>query len=228
MTPDALPVRPLRSTVTLPPDALGALFGRGYALRGTERVGLVRLGKEVARVPVRSGPTLRLALDGVDRDGLGGLEGLRLCGPSGSMAAPPPETQLGRLVLPERLAAAWGVGAEAVVAMGAVAVRLPVEAGADAGVEVDRALWLGAGSPTTARWRPGLDLGPAEPEPAEVRARVVVVPRRVVTETDVRQARLKRQTLRIEPGQIVTPAARTLGRDLGVIVDAPPPLGAHV
>lgn len=40
--------------------------------------------------------------------------------------------------------------------------------------------------------------------------------RRVITENDVRQAILRGQKIRIEPGVIVTPAARDLGRQHGV------------
>ena len=47
---------------------------------------------------------------------------------------------------------------------------------------------------------------------------MVVIERRVVTETDVRQARLKHRRIRLTPGQIVTPAAQTLGREAGIFV----------
>ncbi len=108
----------------------------------------------------------------------------------------------------------------AAVAIGAVAVDVPVVSGPDAAVEVDRALWLGAGRPETGRWIAGLDLAPpAAPAPGD---RVRVVSRGVITETDVRQARLRHQRIRVEPGQVVTPAARSLAREWDVFEsDAP-------
>ena len=43
---------------------------------------------------------------------------------------------------------------------------------------------------------------------------------RLITENDVRQARVHHQTIVVRDGQIVTPAARSLGRELGVLRDA--------
>jgi len=42
--------------------------------------------------------------------------------------------------------------------------------------------------------------------------------RRVITENDVRQAILRGQKIRLEPGMIVTPAARDLGKQHEVFV----------
>ena len=212
--PDALAVRPVAGHAVVPPDVALALFGA--PLRGTERVRLVRLGHVAATVPVVAGPTLRVVLD-ASLDVKAG--GLRLAGSVGAVAAPAPETVAARLVLPAGTARAWGVGAVAVVALGSVAVRVAVVAGADACVDVDRALWIAAGRPATARWLPQTDWQPdaAPPEPDAA----LVVPRRVVTETDVRQARLRHRTIRVAPGQLVTPAAASLAREWGVFEPSP-------
>ena len=217
MRPDALPVRPLGSRAELPPAALAALFGAGATLRPSATVEVVRLGGVVARVPVAAGPALALALDATDDVP---LDGLRLRGPVGAMAVGAPAAVRSRLVLPDGLRRAWGVPDVAAVALGRVAVSVPVESGPEAAVEVDRALWLGAGRPDAARWLPGLDLATRGEEP-EAEAREVVVDRRVVTETDVRQARLKRKRIRLGPGQIVTPAARSLAREWDVFEGDP-------
>ena len=208
--PDALAVRPVAAHAVLPPDVATALFGA--PLRGTERVRLVRLGAVAAFVPVVAGPSLRLVLDASLDVAPGGL---RLAGPVGAVAAPLFEAVAARLVLPAALARAWGVGDAAVVALGPVAVRVAVVTGTDAGVEVDRALWIAAGRPATGRWLPQTDwqtdtAAAAAPDAA------LVVPRRVVTETDVRQARLKHRQIRLSPGQVVTPAAAGLAREWNV------------
>jgi hypothetical protein len=208
--PDALAVRPVASTAVLPEAVAVALFGA--PLRGAERAEVVRLGRVVATVRAVAGTALRLVLDAsCDTE----PTALRLRGPVGSVDAPTPEPVQPRLVLPAGLVKAWGVGGRATVALGGVAVRAAVEAGADARVEVDRALWVAAGRPETARWLQQTEWEPdARPETAETTT--LVVPRRVVTETDVRQARLKRLTIRLSPGQVVTPAAQSLAREWGV------------
>ncbi len=209
--PDALRVRPVAAHAVVPPEAAQALFGA--PLRGSERAHVVRLGRIVASVPVVAGPTLRLVLDAsldVPHDAL------RLAGPQGAVPLSDTGSVRARLVVPAALGRAWGLGETAVVALGPVAVRVPVEAGPDAGVDVDRALWIAAGRPETARWLPQTDWQPPTDAPADGSPRVATIPRRVVTETDVRQARLHRRTIALTPGQIVTPAAATLAREWGV------------
>jgi hypothetical protein len=212
MRADALPVRPLGSLVTLPPGPLAEVFGAGATLRPSAVLEVVRLGEVVGRMPVAAGDALRLRVDA-----LAEVEGaaVHLRGPAGAVTVEAEPTR-SRLVLPDGLRRAWGVGESAVLGLGAVALAVPVESGPDAAAEVERALWLGAGRPETARWLPGVDLAPPAPEPADG---PLVIERRVITETDVRQARLKRRRIRLTPGQIVTPAARTLGREAGVFVD---------
>lgn len=209
--PDALAVRPVGSHAALPPAVAADLFGA--PLRGTERVEVVRLGQVVAHVPVVAGPDLHLVLSAWDA---AEADGLRLRGPVGVAEAPRAEAVASRLVIPAALARAWGMADVAVVALGAVAVQLPVANGLDVGVEVDRALWLGAGRPETARWLPQTTWTAADAAlEAPSRDAALVIPRRVVTETDVRQATLRHRKIRLSPGQIVTPAAQSLAREHG-------------
>ncbi len=219
--PDALTVRPVTSHAVLPDAVALALFGS--PLRGSERIEVVRLGRVLVSVPVRSGPAARLVLDAsIDTAAGAAAAGLRLAGPVGVADAPVVEPVRPRLVLPSGLSRAWGVGERAVVALGCAAVYAAVEAGADAGLEVDRAVWIAAGRPETARWLPGVAWEgetPADATPATV----LTIPRRVVTETDVRQARTKRLTIRLTPGQVVTPAAAGLAREWGVFEGSPQP-----
>ncbi len=209
--PDALRVRPVAAHAVVPPEAAQALFGA--ALRGSERAHVVRLGHVVATVPVVGGSALRLVLDASLDVPAGSL---RLAGPVGAVPLVDVEPVRPRLVVPAALGRAWGLGEMAVVALGPVAVRLAVEAGQDAGVDVDRALWIAAGRPETARWLPQTDWQTPAEEPADAAPRATTIPRRVVTETDVRQARLHRRTITLTPGQIVTPAAATLAKEWGV------------
>ncbi len=214
MRPDAIPVRPVGSRAVLPPAAVAALFGAGTTLRGTERVQVVRLGRVVATVRAEVGADLALHLDRLDLDALADAEGVRLQGPVSTVSPPLPVPVRSCLALPDALRRAWNVGETAALALGSVAVEVPVAGGPEALAEVERALWLGAGRPSAARWLPALTLAP--PDPPALADRVRVVPRRVVTETDVRQARLRHQRIRVEPGQVVTPAARSLGREWDV------------
>lgn len=213
MRPDAIPVRPVASRVMLPPDAASTLFGSS-TLRGTERVEVVRLGRVVAAVEAVAGRALALALDATTA--LDATSGLRLRGPVGVLDAEPVERVQTQLTLPDALRRAWALPDEATVALGTVAVAVPVGAAPETAVHVDRALWLAAGRPETARWLPAVRLEAPDPEPANSPR---VVRQRVVTETDVRQARLRHERIRLVSGQIVTPAARSLGRDWGVFME---------
>ena len=162
MRADALPVRPLGSLAVLPPGSLAELFGAGATLRPSATVELVRTGDVVGRVPATAGDRLALRIDATDA--ISGRVYLR--GPAGAVAVEA-EAVRSRLVLPDGLRRAWGVGDDAVVAFGPVALAVPVESGPDAAVEVDRALWLGASHPQTARWMPGVDLAPPAPPSAD-------------------------------------------------------------
>ena len=214
MRPDALTVRPLVSHAVLPPDAVAALFGAGARLRETATVVLVRTGREVARVAVEAGPALSVVLDQTDPSDLG--TPVQIQGPAGAVGPAQASAVRSRLVLPDGLRRAWGVGETATVGLGAVALAVGVASGSEAAVEIERALWLGAGRPETARWLPGVEWTAQAAEDAPADDRTLVVARRVVTETDVRQARLRRQQIRLGPGQIVTPAARSLAAEWDV------------
>ena len=213
MRPDALPVRPLASRAVLPPDAVAVLFGPGATLRPSATAEVVRLGAAVGRVAVETGAALALWVDATDA--IAGAASLR--GPVGAIGPVTAKSVRSRLALPDGLRRAWGIGDVATVGLGPLAVGLPVETGPEVRVEAERALWLAADRPETARWLPGVDLAPPAPD-ADAEAGVVVIERRVVTETDVRQARLKHRRIRLTPGQIVTPAAQTLGREAGIFV----------
>ena len=215
--PDAIPVRPALSHAALAPPLVAALFGEGYALRGTERVDVVRLGRVLVRVPASAAGGTALVLDAVDAAPVERTDGLRLQGPAGAASAPEPQGAGSRLVLPDGLRRAWNVGDRATLGLGPLALAVAVETGAEAAAHVERAAWLAAGRPETARWLPDVPLdAPAERAASGPDAGVQRVPRRVVTETDVRQARLRHRTIRVEPGQVVTPAALSLGREWGV------------
>lgn len=215
MRPDAIPVRPLASRAALPPDAVAALFGEGAALRETARVSLVRKGREIGQIAVVPGAALAVLLDQSDA----ARGPVTIQGPVGAIGPVAVVPVVSRLVLPDGLRRAWGVGERATLGLGAVALAVEVASGPEAVAEVERALWLGAGRPQTARWLPGVDWRrEAEAEKADDGA--LVIGRRVVTETDVRQARTKRRRIRLGPGQIVTPAARSLADEWGVFEDA--------
>lgn len=213
--PDAIPVVPLGPSVRLDAAGVEALFGRGYTLRGTERVAVVRLGRDGGHAPVALGAP-GTDVDALTADRLGGFDGVRVVGPCASVAAPLVRPVAACLSLPPGLRRAWGVAEPATVALGSVALEVAVRDGAVASVGVDRALWLAAGRPAAARWLPGVSWEmPAEASVSESNA-ITEVKRRVVTETDVRQARLRGRRIRLLPGQVVTPAAQSMAREWNV------------
>jgi hypothetical protein len=221
IAPDAIPVREHASVATLPPDAVRDLFGASATLRGSERLAVIQRGQVRAHVAVLPGKTLALHLDAFDASSMASLTSLRIQGPVGVLEAPTVQPIRSTLRVPEGLKAAWRMGDEATVGLGSLAVRVPVETGLELALSVDRALWLGAGSPGMARWLPQTTWAAVPDSEPKADPRIAVVPRRVVTETDVRQARLRRQRIRLAPGQIVTPAARSLAREHGVFTDDP-------
>ncbi len=211
MRPDAIPVTPLATHATLSPEDAQVLFGSA-SLRGSERVDLVRLGEPLASVAVALASRTRLETDAL----IAITDNARLVGPLGAVAAPEAVQVCSRLVAPAALARAWGLGETGSVVLGPLAMALPVETGAALGVHIEQSLWIGAGRPQTARWVAGLDLGITMPVTPEESAGPQSIPRRVVTENDVRQAILHRQRLALRPDQIVTPAAQSLAREHGV------------
>ncbi len=221
--PDAIPVRIAPSRADLAPSDVAALFGKGYTLRGSERVVVSRTGRGEVSVPVTAAKTSRLVLDALDRDALGGGPPLRLRGPAGSTVAPPVEPVRRALVLPAGLLRAWrlDVGQIVTVQAGAVAFgEVMVEEG-DGHVRLDRTDALAARltEGDTVRWNPQLTLAPS-PSVADETPSNVRTTGRLITENDVRQARLKGQKIVLGPGHIITPAARSLGRELGVLTEA--------
>ena len=223
MQPDALPLRLARSVATLAPDAVAALFGKGYALKGAERVTVTRSAQRSVSVPVEAGKATRLTLGGLDRHALGDGPPPRLRGPKGSLDAPEVEKAQRALVLPAGLIGAWGlkVGQRVTVQAGAAAFgNVLVEEG-EAHVRLCPADALAAGieEGDTVRWNPHLDLEPPASETVPAPDSRVRATGRLITENDVRQARIKNQTIIVRDGQIVTPAARSLGRELGLFRD---------
>lgn len=221
MQPDALPLRFARSAAVLAPDAVRMVFGKGYVLKGAERVVVSRSAQREVAVPVETGKATRLVLDALDRHALGDGPPLRLRGPKGSVEAPPVEAAGRALVLPAGLIGAWRLrpGQRVTIRAGSVAFGdVLVEEGQPPHVRLCPADGLAAGldEGATARWDPHLELEPlAEAEPkADPKVRATG---RLITENDVRQARVRNQTIVVRDGQLLTPAARSLGRELGVL-----------
>jgi hypothetical protein len=208
--PDAIPVHSLASRATLSPADARQIFGT-EALKGRETVEVMRLGAALAVVGAVVGTETRLS-----KDSTIAITGpVRLAGPLGAVSARV-EPVRSRLLVPSALRRAWGLGETASVVFGPVALAVPVDEG-DLALEVDRALWLGAGQPETARWVAGLTI-PAAPagDDRQPDTGPREIPRRVITETDVRQAVLHRRRIQLRAGQIVTPAAQSLAREHGV------------
>lgn len=213
MRPDTIPVRPLASRAVVPTRQLATLFGEGARLTSSAQVEVVHRGEVVAWVPVEVGDPLALVVDAtVHVEGSVALRGL--VGAIGPVQAAVAQS---RLVLPEGIVRAWGLSETAVLGLGAVAVAVPIEIGPAPVAHIEHALWLGAGRPGTARWLPGVSLSSPTPPADDGLTRLDA---KVITETDVRQARLKRRQIQVRADQIVTPAARSLAREWNVLVTA--------
>jgi hypothetical protein len=218
--PDALPLRIAGSHAALSPDDVRVLFGAGYALRGSEHVFVTRTSRGEVRVPVTTGAERRLVLDALDQSALGGGAPLRLRGPAGSIDAPAPTPVRRALRLPAALVKAWGLktGQAVTIQAGAVAFGdVMVEEG-EGHVRLGRADALAAGlrDADTVRWNRDVALTTPSSPPEEA-ARAIRTTGRLITENDVRQARLRGQQIVVRPDHIVTPAAHSLGRELGIL-----------
>lgn len=215
MQPDAIPIEPIGSYAILTGEAIEALFGEGHQLRGTERVELVQRGKGVGIANVRLGETIALFLSGGDRLNVE-QQDLRLRGPKGLFPAPDPQPIPAVLVLPDGLMGAWSLSEsqQTTVVLGTVATRVTVARGTAACVRVDRSLvFAGGDADLAARWMPDVKwdndaMESSEPDTSS---------KRLITENDVRRARMLRQRIRVQSGQLITPAARALADDLGVL-----------
>ena len=222
--PDAIPVRIARSHAALSASHVASLFGKGYTLRGSERVLVSRTGRSEIAVPVSAAKASCLVLDALDLDALGTGPPLQLRGPKGSAPAPAPEPVRRALVLPAGLLRAWRLDVNHAVTVQAGTVAfgdVAVEEG-NGYVRLDRADALAArlSEGDTVRWNREITLTPATPPPADAATPKVRATGRLITENDVRQARLRGQHIVVEPGHIITPAARSLGRELGVLRNA--------
>ena len=223
MQPDAIPIQSVRSYTVLTGEMVEALFGEGYGLRGSERVELLQRGKLKAMVDVVPGEAPALFLDAAGRSKLRKLNlsimDLRLRGPKGFLHAPKPQPIMAVLELPAGLMAAWNLaeGQRTTVAVGDVAIRTAVALGENMCLRIDRALVFASGldETATARWIPDVvwpDADEASATPSEQPA----PKKRLITENDVRRARMLRKRIRVQDGQIVTPAARSWAEELGV------------
>lgn len=216
--PDALPIRLAASVARLALSTREALFGT-TTLRGGERVRLVASGRTEVSLAAFAAEVDAVELDPADAHALGSGP-LRLVGPMGTAAAPAPRRLGRRLALPPALRRAWALEPSTplwVEAGSVVFGGVALEEDDTAALHLPRTDVLAAGlDPATDTARLRRDLAQAtRAEPPE--GPPVRLTGRLVTENDVRQARLRGQRIVVHPGQLVTPAARSLGRELGVL-----------
>jgi hypothetical protein len=212
--PDAIPLLDGASRATLTPAAIETLFGKGYRLRGGERV---KLAAGELSIQIASGAVLSVVLDRLDAD-VAGSGTLTLAGPRGTVGAPPAGLLVRALVLPAGLRRAWRLEAGQRVALTAGDVlwtSVAVREGEAAGAVLDRADRLAAGLSKDATVALRRDIAAHDPNPTT--AGTSDASGGLITENDVRQARLHGRRIAVRPGQIVTPAARSLGKELGVL-----------
>ncbi len=220
MRSDAIPIKLVRSHALLTSEQLSTLFGEGYQLRGTECVEVVQRGIVKALADLRLGDISNLFLDSADYSHTTIRVAVKLRGPKGEIVAPSIQPIPTLLVLPTGLLGSWSLseGQVTTVSMGSVAIRAVVSQGDAACVCVDGAFPFAGGldADATASWLPNVEW-PSLKDAATVPIEQPTAIRKLITENDVRRARTLRQRIRVGAGQIITPAARELADDLGLL-----------
>lgn len=207
--PDAIPVVPLKSTATLTERDAQTLFGDTPGKNAN--VQIVGSGNMLATIPAARGETTQVTWSRLEHPERS--TGLRLVGPVGSCPLKNSSFIENRLVAPSRLAQAWNLPEQATLIIGEIALSVPVTDGDSVCCEVDEALHRAAERPEHARWVPGLTLSSAS---EKNRSEDTNTPHRIITENDIRQARLRRRKIAVRPEQVVTPAARALGNEWNI------------
>lgn len=120
------------------------------------------------------------------------------------------------LTLPRSLHRVWGLSADSTIAIQVGSIILTdviVHDGQSAGLHLDRTDLASSGINLQATAILRRDLKAANPQALAEAG----IPKKLITENDVRQARRKGKKIAVQPGQLITPAARSLGKELGVL-----------
>ena len=137
-------------------------------------------------------------------------------GPKGKLRNVPVHVLPRTLTLPRSLHRTWGLSADSSVAVQVGSIILTdvvVQDGQSAGLHIDRTDLASSGVDLQASAILRRDLKAANPQASAEAG----IPRKLITENDIRQARLKGKKITVQPGQLITPAARSLGKELGVL-----------
>ncbi len=217
--PDAIPLCIVQGHAVVTPEMVRTLFGPSYRLQGTERLHVYQAGRLLTTVSAVPGETPALFLDPRDLQTLHPDLPTRLRGPANVLAISYIERIPRRLRLPPSLQRAWELPPQRYVSVRVGEVlftRLPVIAGKKVCIELSETDALAAGYPEHAtgqliRASSTACLSPAPVQASELPAK------RLITETDIRRAWMEHRTIHLQPGQLITPSARMLGQELGVL-----------
>lgn len=215
--PGTFPIHTVISEAVLPAERVADLFGAGYKLKGSEKVRIMRGADVLATLPLRTCSHLDLRLDATDQARIGSHPA-RIVGPRGYVEVQKILPLKRRLIVPAPLLSTWTLKAGQLVAVHAGTVifgHVEVTTGDTLRLVLPRTDVLSAGvaEGDAARIFTTDAFAPA-PEVSEV----PTVAGKLITENDIRQARIKRRKINVQPGQILTPAARSLGLELGVLL----------
>ncbi len=214
--PDSIPLHLLQEYAVVPPKALGTLFGSSYRFRGTERLEIYQAGRVRGIVAIQQGETPALFLDPRTFRSLHTELPVRLKGPAGAISIANIGLLPRHLRLPPAIQKAWDIPSESYVTIQVGEVHfthVPVLSGNTLRFELCETDALAA-----RYWEHGTGqlLRISEDRPSSS-ASFSPPPKRLITETDIRRARMEHRTIRLQPGQLITPSARMLGRELGVL-----------
>lgn len=193
------------------------LFGKGYRFYGSEKLRLTGPAGEIS-VGIIEDKTTRVELDRLDAMMVAPTDlKLDVIGPKGKLKNRPIHVLQRALVLPKSLHRTWGLSADSTIALqvgSIILTNVKIQDGQYIGLHLDRTDLASSGVDlkATAALRRNLKATTLDLQASSDTA----IPKRLITENDVRQARLKGKKINVQPGQLVTPAARSLGKELGV------------
>lgn len=217
MNPKAIPISPADSHAVLNREAFESLFGIEHKRTGSEKVEVVQTGTRRSVVDAILGDVNTLLLSGADLLKMNGQHCV-LRGSRGHLKLQKIEPIPSILYIPKLLMDAWKLADDHIqtFALNEIAIQAAVAASDSLELTVDRSLVASAGFPETAAWLPQISWKASAPSNPTSPTPDNGLSKRVITENDVRKARMTRGIIEVSDKHIVTPAARVLGEELGI------------
>ena len=214
-SPLQIPIHIRQSEAILTPETIRKLFGASCLLTGTEKVRLLSRGASPLSIRCRTGEQNQLW---VDAHLLGQLDAsaVYLQGPEGTTGPLSPTRIPRRLHIPKALLKAWKLTpyhSLSIQAGSIILTQVKIHISDSLFLEIDPTDAAAADFPTYGRLIPAPQATAEShnsPAPSDYP--------RLITENDVRKARMRRQKIRLRKGQLITPSARMLAQEWGLLI----------